>query len=268
MGRLEAAPAVERETLRRLLSRPRRAAPTALLAVLALVGAGWLGFNLPVVQLYLADQKTSAGETRALQLPDASALTLSTDSAVNIDMDGEPGTNRRTVKLLRGEVLAQVAKRGGAAFSVRTTDGAAIALGTAFTVRKTPDATIIAVAESRVRVCPALAGDDRCVTLAPGQRGRLTARQVERLPDQPTAEIGGWAQGWLSFDDAPLVEALDELNRWSTRPVRFDRAALADLRVSGVFPVRDPDRALVNLSKLLPIAVDRSAPSAPVVRRR
>lgn len=259
--RLAGAPEVEREALRRLLLQPRRSGAPFLI-VLALLGAGWAGSRLPAVQLLLADQTTPTGEARALDLADGSRLTLSTDSAVNIDAD------RRMVTLLKGEVLANVAKRAVTGFTVRTRDGAATALGTAFTVRKEAASTLVAVAESRVRVCPEDGEAGGCMTLSPGQRARLTGHSVERLSDIPVVDIGAWADGWLSAEDRPLVEVLDELNRWRATPIVFNRRALADLRVSGTFPLRDPDKATANLTALLPLVLDNSNPAAPILRRR
>lgn len=263
--RLDAAPAVERETLRRLLPRPtRRAMARPFLGILALIGVGLVTSRLPIVQLHLADEKTILGETRIVTLSDGSKLTLSTETAVNIDIT----PSKRTVHLLRGAILAHAAKGGRTAFTVETDDGTAVALGTAYTVRKDTDATIVAVAESHVRICPAAGDDSRCLTLAPGQRGRVTRRTAERLSDVPIADVGAWAEGWLSVEDRPLVEILAELNLWRTTPIAFDQPSLADLRVSGIFPLRDTDKAVVNLGRLLPIDIDRSDPAAPVIRRR
>lgn len=252
---------VERETLRRLLLRPKRSGAPFLI-VLALLGAGWAGSRLPSVQILLADQTTRIGEARALDLADGSRLTLSTDSAVNIDAD------RRLVTLLKGEVLAKVVKRPGEDFTVRTREGTVTALGTAFTVRKEAASTLVAVAESRVRLCPDDRGDAMCTTLSPGQSARFTTHSVEQLADIAVADVGVWTDGWLSVDNRPLVEVLDELNRWRATPIRFDRRALGDLRASGVFPLHDPGKATANLTALLPLVLDNSDPAAPVLRRR
>ncbi|MBY8823670.1 FecR family protein [Sphingomonas colocasiae] len=263
-ARLDGTPDVEREALRRLMLRPRRRAGASFLAVLVLIGAGWMASRLPWVQLYFADQKTEAGETRVVALPDGSSLTLSTDSAVNLEI----GDGERAVRLLRGELLAHVAKADAPPFEVMTEDGTAIALGTAYTVLKESAATTVAVAQSQVRVCPVPEDDEGCLTLGPGQRARLAGGRAVRLPDVSAADVGAWAEGWLTVDDRPLAEVLDELNRWRAKPIGFDRTALADLRVSGIFPLRDTDRAAANLARLLPIMMDRSDPDAPVIRRR
>jgi transmembrane sensor len=254
----------ERATLETMLLRSRRRLGGPLLTVLVLVGVGWVAWRLPVAQFYLADQKTGVGETRTLALQDGSELTLSTSSAVDIDV----GEHRRVVRLLRGEVLTHVRKRAPQSFIVETDDGTAAALGTAFTVRKADGATIVAVAESRVRVCPSRADEPHCITLTAGERCRMSDQRVERLSNVLAADVGSWAGGWLSVDDRPVTEVLDELNRWRATPISFNRAELTGLSVSGVFPLLDTDRAAANLTRLLPVELSRSDPAAPAMRRR
>lgn len=261
---LDGASGVTQETLRRLLLRPRRRMGASVLVLMALISAGWLASSLSIVQLYFADQQTSVGETRVIALSDGSSLTLSTGSAVNIDV----GNGKRTVHLLRGELLVHVAKGRSSKFEVTFEDGNAVALGTAYTVHKEADSTIVAVAESHVRVCPALGDDAECLTLSAGQRGRLTRKSVERMADMPPANVGAWADGWLSVDDQPVTEVLNEFNLWRKKPFVFDPVALAGLRVSGAFPLGDTDKAAANLTKLLPIVIDHRDPDALVIRHR
>lgn len=260
--RLQARPAVEREVLRRLFLRPRRrfGAGAALVMVLA-VGAG-LAVRTPAVQIRLADQRTATGEVRAVALADGGDLVLSTNSAVDLDFKGE----RRDVRLLRGEVLATVAKGRPRPFVVRTDEGSAQALGTRFTVRRDGRTTVVAVLQSHVRVCAT--GGEVCRTLGPGQQALIAAGRVTRLPDLAPEAMAAWSEGWLQAEDRPLVEILEELNRWRDMPIGFDRADLAGLRVSGVLPLKDTDRAVANLARLLPIEVDQAASGALRVRRR
>lgn len=249
----------ERETLRRLFLRPGAKAPAAMLGLAALGFAGWLAVQATAT--LHADQRTQIGETRAVALKTQDRIVLATDSAADID-DG-----RRTVRLLRGELLARVVKGAPAPFVVQTRDGTAQALGTAFTVRQLADATRVTVIESRVRVCPARQAD-ACLILAPGQQATMTRDAVTALPDAAPATAGAWSEGWLPVEDQPLVDVLDELNRWRAKPIRFDRQALADLRVSGVFPLRQTDRAVANLARSLPLRIDRTDPTSPLVARR
>lgn len=262
LGGLGARLGAEGNTLRALFpGRGRRTAPT-LLALVGVAGAAWFALQSPALEVHFADVRAPTGEILPVALADGSRLVLATDSAANLDVT----VDRRSIRLLRGEVFAEVADDAAAPFIISTEDGTARALGTAFTVRKEPGATRISVLESHVEVCPA-AGVG-CMTLGPGQRALVTQASARRLPDAPTPDIGAWTEGWLPLDDKPLVEVLDELNRWRDQPIRFDRARLSGLRVSGVLPLRDTDRALANLTLLLPLVVDRSDPASPTVAAR
>lgn len=255
---------VERETLRRLFLRPRRRAGGVFLGLVALIGASWLTSRHPAIQVYFADERTAAGETRDVPLNDGSRIVLASNSATDLDQRSD----RRTVRLLRGELLAQVVEGRAVPFTVETMDGTAEALGTAFTVRKDAGATVVAVIASRVRACSPANEQRHCMTLGPGERARLADGGVARLSNVAPVDAAAWTEGWLPVDNRPLVEVLDELNRWRQTPIRFDRQTLADLRVSGIFPLRDTDRAAVNLARSLPITIDRGDPASTVIRRR
>lgn len=262
MGGLGNSSEVERETLRRLFLRPRRRVG-GVLAIALLAGGGWFLSRLPAVQVHFADERTIVGEMRDVPLIDGSRIVLASDSVVDLDVDH----GQRTVRLLRGELLAEVAKSHAVRFQVETSDGTAEARGTAFTVRKDDHATMVAVIASQVRACPVSAGQGQCVTLSPGEQARIADGAVVRLAKVVPGDVGAWTEGWLPVDDKPLPEVLDELNRWRKTSIRFDRQSLSALRVSGIFPLRDTDGALANLAQSQPIAVDWSDPASPVIRR-
>lgn len=263
MSGLGAGSDVERETLRRLYMGPRRFSGGALLAIALVTGGGWLLSRLPMVELYMADERTATGETRERRLADGSRIVLATDSAVDVDMMRD----RRTVRLLRGELFAKVAK-GQGTFRIETADGTAEALGTAFTVRKEERGSIVAVISSQVRVCPTSRDSIRCLTLSPGERARVADGGVTRLSGADPGDLAAWTEGWLPANDMALPDVLDALNRWRRNPIRFNRQALSDLRVSGIFPLREGGGALANIARSQPIEIDRSDPGRPLIRRK
>lgn len=269
MGGLSRQTEIERETLRLLFTRSstrrRNGAVSLMLFALLLTGGGWFLGQLPAVQVRFADERARIGEIHSVVLPDGSRMVLASNSAADIEI----GPDRRNVRLLRGDLLADVAKGQTTRFRVETVDGVAEALGTSFTVRKDEQATLITVVSSQVRVCPNVNGNGLgCETLSPGERVRLVHGIVTRLPAIVPADATAWVEGWLPADGKPLVELLDELNRWRESPIRFDRAALQDLRVSGIFPLRDGDGVLANLARAQPIIIDRANPLSPIVRRK
>lgn len=149
---------------------------------------------------------------------------------------------------------------------MRTPQGTARALGTRYSVRVESDVTTVRVVESRVEACAAR-GNRTCVMLLPGQSARLDGRGAHRTGDVDPAGESAWADGVLLADDRALASVLDELNRYRRDKIRYARADVAGLRLSGSFSLTDTDRALKNIAAALPVTVDRS-PRDPIVRRR
>ena len=126
------------------------------------------------------------------------------------------------------------------------------ALGTRFGVRGDEEATVRTMLESRVSVKAATApdGQDRGgLVVSAGQRVRIGA---DGLGAVESIDAGSVADAWrfnqLVVQDAPLPEVLDELARQRVGVIRYDRAALAGIRISAVLPLGDTDQALRLLS--------------------
>jgi transmembrane sensor len=222
---------IQREALGRLFRQPKRGRTALVMAALALVGGGWLASHSAPIELYLADQRTGVGEVRTIPLSDGSSVVMATDSAIDLSSRAD----RQEIRLLRGELLVRVAHQHHAPFTVTTRDGSAQAMGTGFTVRQEEAGTQVTVITSQVRVCSRSDPGGGCELLGPGQRAEMTRDGVTRLPDVDPGDAAGWSEGWLTVNDRPLTEVLGTLNRWRKQPVRFDRAELADLHVSGAF---------------------------------
>lgn len=260
-ARLRPRGSVEQAALPRMWSS--KTAPVSTIVLALLLGAsGWFALQRPAVAIRLAEHRTEPGVQMPIALADGSRLLVDTDSALNTHI----GADERRIDLLRGEVHAEVARGRRVSFVVRTADGSARALGTAYTVRKNAADTVVTVLESRVDACAAAA--DTCIQLAPGQRARIRRDGVERLPDVDIASASAWTRGWLAVEDMPLPEVLAELNRYRRTPIVFDAAALARIEVSGHFPLRDTDRALNTLARSLRVTIDRSDPARPRVQPR
>lgn len=228
-------------------SRPPRFLSVALLAGLLGIVASQLPYDY-----WLADQRTATGEIRRLTLDDGSVLTLNTHSAVNLHFD----TRQRTVELVSGEAYAEVAKDpAGRPFVIRTAQASAQALGTRYSVREFGDSTRVHVEESRVQVTaqdnPAIS-----VALSAGQQVSLTQHQLLHSVQNDVSEEG-WLRHQLVFENTPLSEVINELERYHRGVIYLDprdRDALTALRFTGVLPLDDTRRALSLLSHALPLA--------------
>lgn len=233
-------------------TRRRRALATGIMGVLlaALVAAPLWRSEWP--QSLAADLRTAPGEWRTQRLPDGSLLTLAGGSAVDLHFD----RGRRQVRLLRGDVLVDVAPDAARPFEVRTRDGEIRALGTRFVVRREADATRLAMIESVTAVRPDQALTrplEEAVRVHAGEQVRIRPDAVQRLPGiEPAALVRAWSRHEWAVVDMPLTQVLEELGRHRAGRLGYDASALAALRVSAVLPLDDTDRALALLQASFP----------------
>ena len=239
--------------------RQRRRRLTGLGAALLLVLAG---AQLPWAY-WGADYRTAAGEIRTLTLPDGSQLVLNSGSAIDLDYSD----SRRTVKLVRGELLATVAKAPDRPFQVVTRDLTATALGTRYSVRLEDGFTRVAVQESTVAVTPRHGGD--ALNLTAGQQADLNRQGVVTRADTPRRRPD-WADGRLAFNKAPLTEVVNRLARHRPGLLTLDHALAAPdaPRFTGVLPANDSDAALALLADTLNLEVRYLTPWYVTVRSR
>jgi len=69
------------------------------------------------------------------------------------------------------------------------------------------------------------------------------------------------------FDDAPLADAVAEINRYTTHPVVLADAGIGAYRVSGVFKTGDPERFAQSMAEVFPLTVDESGDSPELKSR-
>lgn len=203
-----------------------------------------------------ADQVTRTGEVRELTLPDGTHLQMASATAFDLQFSA---TERR-IRLRRGEILITSAHESlpvHRPFRVELAQGRVEALGTRFSVRAGEDEARVAVFEGRVEL-RTRRGGGQPVQLAAGQALRFTA-STAGTPQAVSENAAAWTRGILVAEDMPLGELLGEIGRYRSGILRCD-PAVAGLHVSGVFSLRDTDRALHNLALALPVTVSRVAP--------
>lgn len=249
-GKLGSVPRdVARQALRKPAGAGRRRALRALgLGALA-IGTGYAVRGTDAWHRAASDYRSGTGEIRAVTLPDGSHLTLSTGSAIDLRFTDD----ERLVVLRAGEILIATASDPAAVprpFRVRTRHGTVQALGTRFSVRDDDEASRVAVFEGAVEVRAAHA-PDKAVRLDAGRGSRFSMDGVE--PVEPVSEnAAAWSRGVLVADEMRLDAFVAELARYRSGVLRCD-PEVADLRASGVFSLRDTDRALDNLTRGLPV---------------
>ncbi|WP_454688694.1 FecR domain-containing protein [Achromobacter aloeverae] len=245
--------AVARATLapaRRRSSAGRRHALKAVLLAAGAGGVAWGAREYVPWRAWTADYRTAVGERRTLVLADGSELILNTDSAVDVRFDGA----QRLVRLLAGEILVRTANAWDSTppFVVETLQGTALALGPRYAVRLQDGETAVSVFSGAVRIQPGHAASHARVVTA-GHRVRYTTTAV--MGDMPVDDTAAaWSEGYIVARSMRLADFVDELARYSADTLSCD-PEIADLRVSGSFPVADVDRVLETLSMTLGVRI-------------
>ncbi|AOF93562.1 FecR family protein [Sinorhizobium sp. RAC02] len=197
-----------------------------------------------------SDFSTGTGEQRTIRLADGSQVTLDADSAINVGFD----ERARRIHLLQGRAFFDVAADKARPFSVEASKGVATALGTRFSVHRRETSVTVDVEESTVSV---VAPDASTVvlnapeTLSYGQHG------VARVGTIDTEVAAAWRHGKLIFEDQPLGQVIEDVNRYRRGSIRIYGEGLQALRVSGIFDMANPDGVLDTITRTLPISAYR-----------
>lgn len=225
------------------VSRPRRV--TAGLCAAAVLTLAVIGSMVPGPK---ADFETGMGELRAVSLPDGSRLDLAAESAVALSFDAE----RRIVDLIDGAVFATVVPDPTRPFTIRAGVLEGTAVGTAFEVRRLDAGARLAVAEGVVRVHRPLTADPGRDTalgatrLVAGEWVRAGADATRALARgrQSTASVASWRDGVLSVTDWPVADVVDAIRDQFPGTILVLGSAAAGTRVTGVYDLSRPLRAL------------------------
>lgn len=191
-----------------------------------------------------ADYLTSTGETRLVTMADGSRVQLAADSAIKTNFkDGQ-----REIILLAGEAFFDVAHDNDRPFVVDA-DGVKIeVLGTAFDVRLGEDATAVALVHGRVRASTTADGLERTRTLAPGDLLSVDRHSKEMSMQQlSTTDIGAWRDGRLFVVNSSIGAVIEQIQRYHPAWIAIPDRSLAGMRVTGIYDLSDPDKALAAL---------------------
>lgn len=219
----------------------RRALKALLLAGLAsATGLGLHGHN-PVPGL-LADYRSPVGQRRHLALDDGSQLHLNTRSAADVRFDGD----QRRVRLLEGELLLEV-NSDPRPLRLHTAQGELRLDSGRFDIRQFDGFSLVSVFSGSASV----AG----TALLAGHQARFAADGWQAVaPLDPNR--AAWVDGMLVVSQMRLTDFLAELSRYRLGQLGCSER-VADLRISGSYPLADSERILEMLEVALPVKVRR-----------
>lgn len=260
LGRL--SPRLGRDTLRKAEGLGRRRLLRLGLTALAVPVVATATARLPWEE-WRADQRTATGERRAAELADGTRLFLDTDSAVDVAF----GAEERRLVLHAGKIMVTTGHEAGPVrrpFYVDTPQGRLRALGTRFSVYAQGGRVEVMVFEGAVEVHPA-----RSPAVTVLQAGQATTFSSAGAPPAQPGDPQGdlWVQGMMLARHMRVGVLVAELARYHRGVLRCD-PAVADLVVSGAFPVADTVASLDLLEKSLPLRVARITPFWLTVRAR
>lgn len=229
--------------------RRRAAARPRTLARRGAIGIGLAALAACVVALvagptmltrYQADYATQTAETRRITLADGSTVDLSAASAIAVDFSG----NRRSVRLLSGEAFFDVKPDSTRPFTVDAGGELDITVvGTAFDVDITPQFATVQLAHGAVDL--SASGSSATMTLRPGDSASLD-RDSGRLSRSSTdvEAMATWRDGKLFVQDVPIATVVAALQRYHSAWITVASGELGARRVTGLYDLSDPDRAL------------------------
>lgn len=243
---------IGRPTLRQAATPARRRNMQVLGMLLVSGPVVWAVSNTLPWQAWSADYATTKGEQRTIDLADGTRLVLNTSSSVDVRFTA----TERHVTLLSGEILITTGQDTTPTyrpFIVTTAQGAMRALGTQFTVRRLQDDvfTRLDVFEGAVEVTPGKTSHQHVVHA--GEQLTFGATQINDIQAADSSSVL-WSEGMILARDMPLGQLIRELARYRTGILRCD-PAVADIIVSGAFPLKDTNASLDLLRKTLPVSI-------------
>lgn len=247
---------------RKVLLQPHTTRRDALrmIAGLGVLGGGvWLGAKSPSGVSLLADLSTGRAHRQDFNLADGSHLSLNANSAVDLHFDAA----QRLLILRRGELVIQVAPDPQRPLRVRTAQGEVRALGTRFQVSQEHGVSRVVVLQHAVET---RLPNGATLNLQEGQSALLHADRITPVPGEQR-QRADWQSGRLNVLDDPLEQVVDALRPYTRGFVRV-APEVRQLRVQGVYPLNDPQRAFAALAETHAIRVDHYSPWLTVISAR
>lgn len=211
--------------------------------------------------------QTEVGEQRRITLVDGTVVSINTRSTLLVSFDKAV----RRVDLRDGEATFEVAHDIERPFIVEASGKTIRAVGTIFTVRaKSKSNMSVIVTEGRVAVSTATSASNADVgsaspstrstrLLEAGDRLELVGNriQLERLSMNAIDDALAWQNGTIVFQGDPLVDALGEVSRYSDARFELTDESIGEMKIAGVFQIRDLNGFVDSLRANLGIGTRR-----------
>lgn len=230
--------AVRRAEVEMSHSEPPRRAQVRRLVMKVAACAFAAVLMMTLVRVASLDQAvvTARGEWLKTLLDDGSLAHVAPSSQLHVRFSKE----QRSLVLVRGEALFDVAKDPSRPFVVSTQLGTVTAVGTHFGISHREDQVLVTVSEGEVAVRPAQPGQadhprQRPIALKANQQLVLSRTSPPRLIDPvDAARELKWLQDWVEADGDTVAQMIQELNRRNEVQIVVEDPVVRNFRITSL----------------------------------
>lgn len=251
------------------------AVAASVVIAVVIIGVGTLALDRDNTDSHL--YSTGTGAQRMLLLPDGSQVVMGGSSTIDVVFSAD----QRQVRLSAGEAYFEVKpEAANRPFIVDGGIATVRALGTAFNVRRNEQRLAVTVTEGRVQVVQAAGNAMESLAAATGlHRPSATeigrAQQVILEPESSRLKVTtadprqatAWREGRLQFADEPLDVVIDNVSRYSDKPLRAVDPKLHAITYTGTFVPGHLESWLGALEKMFDVTVKREGDALIVATR-
>jgi transmembrane sensor len=217
-------------------------------------GASWLALRPPLqlwpaVSDFAADYRTGTGEQRQVALSDRVTVEMNTQTRINVLPQN---VNEHGIDLLAGE--AEIVAAAPLPARLAPIHPVFVAAGRArmrvdiarFNVRRTGDQICVTCISGSV----VFDHPQQRLTIQAGQQVVYDDRTVHRVAAVDPSTATAWRRGELVFNDVPVTDVVDEINRYRPGKVILRNEQLGRNQLQAQFPIAKLDNVIDMFAKL------------------
>ena len=207
----------------------------------------------PSFSEFTADVRTGVGERRRIALSDDVTIDLNTRTSLVMD---HARNEQRRIELLAGQIAATVGvNRDGASMPLAVSAGPAVARATqaVFDLSFDGEAGHVTCLEGSLT----LQCNGESTTLRGHEQIAYTAKGLGVAAANDGRVTSAWRDGRLLFENAPLSEAIEEINRYRRGRIILMSGDVGQLPLNAAFRLDRLDEVVPKLASLFGLQVRR-----------
>lgn len=201
---------------------------------------------------------TEFGQIRTVSLEDGSQVTLNTETRITVHIDGK----MRRVVLKQGEAFFEVTRDPARPFIVDAGEATAKVVGTKFSVSRLASEPVeVMVKEGSVEVGDVFSANAIPVLVKANTRVIVPERDSYMVQELSPADLDRrltWRHGMLSFENTPLVQAVQAFSRYSRLDIEIRGSEIAAEPITGYFASDSPLIFAETVAEILHLQLRRS----------